>query len=179
MFDDLRSAWRQAVQNFWDELQEGGDGHPQIRVMQRELASARGELRRLADERVRYRNRRAHEREQEEICLRRERMAREIEDEETAEIAGRYAARHRERADILARRVDLIEQEESLLGRDVEEMEAALLEVRERPDSLGDAAPTGVGAGPDPDAADFGRLEDERRERAAEERLEELKRRMR
>jgi hypothetical protein len=178
MFDDLRSAWRRAVQNFWDELQEG-EGHPQLRVMQRELASARGELRRLADERARYRNRRSHEREQEEICLRRERMAREIGDDETAEIAARYAARHRERAQILERRVELIEQEESLLGRDVEEMEAALREVRADPDALGEATTTGVGAGPDPDAAEFGVLERQRREKAAEERLEELKRRMR
>ena len=178
MFDDLRSAWREAVQNFWDELQAGGDGHPQIRVMQRELASARGELRRLEEERTRYRNRRSHERQQEEVCLRRERMARDIGDAETAEIAARYAARHRERAEILQRRVELIEQEALLLGRDVEEMEAALREVQEDPGALGEPPRTGVGAGPDPDAADFHHLERERRERAAQERLDELKRRM-
>ncbi len=179
MFDDLRSAWREAVQNFWDELQAGGDGHPQIRIMQRELAAARGELRRLEEERSRYRNRRSHERHQEEVCLRRESLAREVGDAETAEIAVRYATRHRERAEILERRVELIEQETSLLARDVGEMEAALREIQADPGSLGESTPTGVDAGPDPDAADFHDLERDRRERAAEERLDELKRRMR
>lgn len=179
MFDDLRDAWRQAVQNFWDELQAGGDGHPQIRVMQRELASARGELKRLEDERLRYRTRRSHEREQEEICVRREKMARDIGDAETADIAVRYAVRHRERTAILERRIELIEQEEGLLGRDVEEMEAALREVQQNAGQLDDLGSTRVASGPDPDAADFRHLEQERRERAAQERLEELKRRMR
>ena len=177
MFDDLRHAWRQAVQNFWDEVQ-AGDGHPQLRVMQRELAAARGELRRLETERGRHRNRRSHEREQEEVCLRRERMAREIGDEETADIAARYAARHRERAEILQGRVDLIAQEEALLARDVEEMERALESVQDDPGALADLGESRVGAGPDPDAHDFQQLEQERRERTAEERLDELKRRM-
>lgn len=177
MFDDLRHAWRQAVRNFWDELQ-AAEGPPQIRVMQRELAAARGELKRLDDERLRHRNRRSHERAQEEVCVRREKMARDIGDRETAEIAARYAARHQERARILERRIELIEQEKALLARDVVEMEAALREVQENPEEL-DSGRASVGSGPDPDAAEFHHLERELRERAAQERLDELKRRMR
>jgi hypothetical protein len=106
-------------------------------------------------------------------------MAREIDDEETADIAVRYAERHRERARILERKLDLLDQEQTLLARDIDEMEAALREVQAGAGRLEDLGPSSVGAGPDPDAADFHHLEQDRRERAAEERLEDLKRRMR
>lgn len=53
---------------------------------------------------------------------RRGRLAAEIPDAETVAIAERFAARHRERAGVLARRLEVQREELRLAERDVEEM---------------------------------------------------------
>ena len=108
----------------------------------------------------------------------RERMAREIGDLETARGAGAYGARHRERAGVLERKLEALEAERTLCRRDLDEMERALQDGRVAP-------PPGARGIPDPEDLDrhpaegeFRNLEDAGRDRAAAERLEELKRRM-
>lgn len=183
MFEDLKKAWREAVDNFRQELagdDEGADSR--TRAMHKELMTARSVLEKLDGEIRRSRREAADERESEAVCRRREEMARKIGDEETVRIAVEFCARHAERAGVLERKAEVLQEERSLLVRDLESMEKT---IAERPD-----APRVTASGTDSprdafedqsdrDYRDFGELEREARERAVDERLEELKRKMR
>lgn len=175
MFEEFRQAWREAVSNFWREVRadEAESG-----AVYREVGRARTQLERLDAEIGETARRLKEEREQAAVCDRRERMAREIGDLETARVAGEYGARHRERAGVLERKLEALEAERTLCRRDLDEMERALQDGRV-------AAPPGARGIPDPGDLDrhpaegeFRNLEDAGRDRAAAERLEELKRRM-
>jgi hypothetical protein len=178
MFEDWKQAWREAVANFRHELnaeEVGTFGHQD--ALRRELATARGALLRLEAEIATTRRGAGAERDSEQVCRRREAMAQEIGDQETTRIAAEYAVRHAERATILERKVEVLEAERGLLQRDLEAMEqavaasAAAAPASSRPTSLLD----------DDEDRERERRELQRlqRERAAEEKLEELKRRMR
>ncbi len=194
MFQDLKNAWREAVENFRRELHGEDDGaagaHERLRAMQRDLSVAASELRRIEREIASTRSQAAAEREEEAVCRRRESLARGIDDDETAAIAARFAARHAERAAVLERKAGALEAERELLRRELADMERIVEErklqvgdgtVADDPAAAGAAAagPSGAGLEKD-DAADaeFRRLEREQREREAQARLEELKRRM-
>lgn len=175
MFDNFKRAWRQAVENFWTELEAGeSGGDARRRAIYREIAGARNEVERLAREIESCRQGHAHEREQVEVCARRERMARDIGDDETARIAAEYRSRHVERADVLARKLDALRAEQALCRRDLADMERALVTAGMVPED-----PVDVDLNRHPHEDDFRTLEDSARERAAAERLEELKRRTR
>lgn len=181
MFEDWKQAWRQAVENFHREAGGGTAGAPpRIRAMERELTSASGALGNLDDEVRRTRRDLAKEREAEQQCHRREALARDVNDAETVRIAVEFAQRHAERAAVLDRKIAVLEDERSLLARDVAAMRERLEEI----------APTGAAHGVGDGAAstdadhdsrstpEFTRMEREARERAADRRLEELKRKM-
>jgi hypothetical protein len=187
MFDAWKQAWRDAVKNFWKELEPeayGADPARRIGAMRRDLDAARAELDRIEADLGRARRQLAEERESETTCRRREELARGIGDDETARIAAEFAARHAERAAILDQKVRALEAEHALMRRDFQAMESAFATA---------AAEAGTDSGPapsldspgvvpdddDPRGEEFRRLEPEARERAAEARLEELKRRMR
>jgi len=194
MFQDLRNAWREAVENFRRELhgeeQGAGDAHDRLRTMRKDVSIASSELKRIEREAAAARSQAAAERKEEAVCRRREGLARGIGDEETAAIAARYAARHAERAAVLERKAEALEAERDLLRRELADMER-IVEERTREVGAGGAAPEGIGApgtgarrrtGLEKDEAadaEFRRLERERREREAEARLQELKKRMR
>ncbi len=174
VFEEFRRAWRQAVENFWHEL-EGDDAETKARGVYREVAGVRNQLEELDDALGATRQRLAHEEQQVEACRRRERLARNIGDEETARVAVEYRDRHLERAEVLRRKLEALEAERRLCERDLREMERALQEQRI----------TGAGEILDeldlnrhPHEHEFRNLEDSERSRSAEERLEELKRRM-
>lgn len=175
MFGDFRQAWRQAVENFWRELEaEEGAGDARTRSLFREVAKARNQLDRLTAEIGDTRQRLAEEREQVDVCVRRARMAADIGDTETVRVAEEYRARHQERADVLARKLEVLDAERGLCRRDLDEMEGALqerrVEDRER------AELEDLNRHPRED--EFRTLEETDRARSAEERLAELKRRM-
>lgn len=176
MFAEFREAWRQAVTNFWTELDGGGDGAS--RGAYREVLRVRTQLERLEVEIADTRARHAHEAEQVEVCARRERMARTIGDIETARVAGEYAARHRERADVLGRKLEALEAERGLCRRDLQEMERALQNGAVSGGAAGGIRPELDDLNRHPAEAAFRDLEDGDRAKAAEERLAELKRRM-
>lgn len=172
VFDELKRAWRQAVSNFWEEL-EGADRDERARGAYTEVARVRRQRDELEAAIGDTRQRLDHENGQVEACVRRERLAREIDDGETARIAGEYAARHRERAEVLSRKLEALEAERGLCVRDLGEMERAIQDrglTAERPE-LDDL-------NRHPLEGDFRDLEETARGRTAEERLEELKRRM-
>jgi hypothetical protein len=178
MFDEWKQAWRQAVENFQRELSEGAPAAPRLRAMERELVSATGALSRLAAEIRATQLELSREREQEQICRRRESLARDARDAETERIAAEFAARHGQRAGLLERKVAVLEEERALLTYDVDEMKKLVDQVAATSRTSVGSASTGD-AGVNADDAGFSRLERDARERAADERLEELKRKMR
>ncbi|HEX6307374.1 MAG TPA: hypothetical protein VFZ69_04245 [Longimicrobiales bacterium] len=178
MFEEWKQAWRQAVDNFQREV--AGVGPPRIRAMERELTSAAGALGRLDDEIRRVRLELDRERHEEHVCRRREALARGVGDDETARIADEYAQRHAERAAVLDRKIAVLEDERGLLARDVDTMRKTLAEIApaEPPAGVGGGTTGAATADDDAGHREFSRMEREARERAADARLEELKRRM-
>jgi hypothetical protein len=175
MFEDWKQAWRQAVENFQREVRESQPGVPlRVRAMERELASAGGALAKLEQEIGRTRRDAQKERHEETVCRRREGMARAAGDTETVRIALEFAVRHAERAQLLERKAAVLEEERALLARDVAEMRRMLNEA-----AAAAGAPTPPKDGEKLDESAFSRLEHDARDRAADARLEELKKRMR
>lgn len=182
MLDDWKQAWRQAVENFQREMQGGTHGAPpRVRAMERELVSASGALAKLDTEITRTRRDAGAEAESEQVCRRREALARQAEDEETVRVAVEFAARHAERASLLNRKLAVLEEERALLARDIDTMRAMVAEAT--PEPAAGSVSGGPAPGSEPDGRgtadrEFSRLERDARERAADARLEELKRRM-
>ena len=190
MFEDWKQAWRDAVENFEREVRADSPGTAATRIMRNQIASARGALTRLDLEIDRAQAEADSERTAEQVCVRRQGMAAGIDDQETARIAGEYAVRHAERAAIYERKTAVLQEERALLLRDLESMETEMA-------SHAAAHPAGAFPGSDADGGDadgddgfddaeerkrqeyeIARLRREKRDRAADERLEELKRRM-
>ncbi|MGH7504621.1 MAG: hypothetical protein ACRELX_03180 [Longimicrobiales bacterium] len=180
MFEDWKTAWRQAVENFRRELDEADVDtslvDARMRSMRRELTTVREAFSRLESEIIRARRDAVAERESEEVCRRREGLARDIGDEETVRIAVDFAVRHGERAVVLERKVEVLVAERDLVRRDLDEMEKV---VGERAEAVAAGRSPADVIERERQDRDFGRLEREARERVAAERLEELKRRMR
>ncbi|MDX1673230.1 MAG: hypothetical protein R3314_00405 [Longimicrobiales bacterium] len=169
MFREFKRAWKQAVDNFWQELEGDGSGD----AAYREVGRVRNQLTELDDAITETGQRLADEREQVEVCVRRERMAREIGDEETAGVAREYRDRHLERAAVLEQKQSALEAERRLCIRDLKEMEKALQEGRVR-----SARIELEDLDRHPSESEFRNLEETDRSRSADERLDELKRRM-
>lgn len=178
MFEDWKKAWREAVENFRREL-EGADGDvsAHVRAMRHETTSARGALAKLKDEIQRTRRQAENERELEQVCRRREGLARNVNDGETVRIAREYAERHAERGAVLERKIEVLEQEHALLARDLESMEQILATQSDA--AIGNTRGAQALDEHDRTDRDFGQLEQEAREKAAAQQLEELKRKMR
>jgi hypothetical protein len=106
-------------------------------------------------------------------------QARAIGDGETAEVAGRFAAKHGERVGVLEQKLAAQGAELALAERDVQEMVNQLKEMERRGGMPhADAGPATPVLDQD-DAATLGAdLDRAARETAAEERLRELKKRM-
>lgn len=178
MFGDLMRAWREAVENFRRELHAGDDGRDPSVVTA--IEGARRRLRRLEAELREARREVEFERREEQVCRRRERLALGIQDLETARIASEFASRHAERASVLERKVEALHAEHELLSRELAEMERSAAMRGASATAPGNQFGERRSPGLDPEAdAAFDRLERAARERAAEARLEELKRRMR
>ena len=175
MFSELRQAWKEAVANFWHELETDSEGDGSARGAYREVAKARNHVDRLGREIADCAQQVAHEEEQVEVCVRRQKMADGIGDQETSRIAAEYAGRHRERAAVLRRKRDALQAEMELCRRDLGEMEAALQSGRV---GMEDVRPELDDLDRHPREKEFRDLEEGARNRSADERLEELKRRM-
>ncbi len=129
MFDALRQAFREAVDNFRTELNR--DALPEtadrlIRVMERELVEARLIVERLEKDLADARQELQSEQEKLEACLRREELARRIDDEETARIAREFAERHLQRKDLLEDKVRVLQRELTDRGEELAGMTAQL-----------------------------------------------------
>lgn len=139
MLENLRRAFREAIENFRTELHR--DDVPEatdalLRRMRSELTDTRAYLVRLREELERAGALAEAEAREAEICRRRERLALEIHDAETAEIARRFAERHEGRRDVLRKKAAALREELELRTRDLKEMEAKLREAQTRREDL-------------------------------------------
>ncbi len=139
MFKELRRKWREAVDAFQAELdlgQASGNARDLIGRMEAEAAEAKVLLAKLKKDLEEAQRRASNEETEARTCRRREAMAREIKDEETAEIAGRYATKHEERHAVLSRKAAAIKEEVSLTEADVQGMLSQIKEARARQPEL-------------------------------------------
>ena len=174
MFEDWKKAWEQAKSNFERELLEEDEstvaGGNRARLIRRDLANAKRALEKLSAEIAATRHEVQGEQEQLQTCERRAAMADGIGDQETARIARDYAQRHAERAGILGRKADVLQEELAMRQKELASMEEqATAELAE----IAAAEENRVKSD-----AEFRQLDQQRRERDAEARLEELKKRM-
>lgn len=135
MFDDLRNAFREAVDNFMKELDRDQVGENVDRILKGmidEVADAKAHLAGLETQLDEASRRFDVERDAAATCRRREELAKEIDDEETARVAAEYAVRHEERAAVLEKRIEAIRSELVISRRDVAEMTEKLKEARTR-----------------------------------------------
>lgn len=131
MFQRLRDAFREAVENFHEELNRDAPPATTDRLlsgMRREVAGAEDYLRRLEGE-IREAESEA-DREAAEVatCRRREAMARRIDDLETARIAAEFAVRHERRESVLRSKASALKEELAIRTEEAEEMRTALRE---------------------------------------------------
>lgn len=139
MFDNLRRAFHEAVDNFQRELDR--DAVPEavdrlLRGMQREAVEARAALSASKEQLDRAQKRSEEEARRAETCERRETLARDIGDTDTADVAARYAERHADRSRVLADKASAIEAEIRLQEAEYAEMLAQIGKARANRDTL-------------------------------------------
>ena len=139
MFDNLRNAFKEAVENFKTELgrdevpeavdrllagmySEATDAKAYVSGLERDLASTRASAKRETDEAA--------------TCRRREGQAAQISDEETARVAAEFAEKHERRAEVLEGKAEAIRQELLVRRAEVEEMFSKIKEARQQREAL-------------------------------------------
>lgn len=139
MFENLRRAFREAVDNFREEL--GRDDVPEavdrlLKGMVDEVTRAKADLRKLDEDLARAVRAADGEKGALETCRRRLALAEKIGDTETARIAREYCARHEERYQVLVQKAEALQNEIRLGREEVEGMLAKLQEARNSRDTL-------------------------------------------
>ena len=140
MFEDLRAAFREALENFNKELSRDQVPETVDRLlvgMRNEIVDEKAQVAGIEAQLEKTRAEITHAREQAATARRREAMARKIEDAETVELASQYAARQESRTQVLERKAAALEEELQFRQRTVEEMFARFQEAKEKRDALG------------------------------------------
>ncbi len=139
MFENLRRAFREAVDNFNRELERDAVPEAMDRIlkgMEQETVSARAELEALKKELDRARSRAAAEQREAEVCRRREELARGIGDSETADIAASFGEKHEAHWRVLTEKGKAIEAELRLREAEYDQMLEQIREARVSRSSL-------------------------------------------
>lgn len=139
MFEDLRRAFREALDNFQQELNRDripGSVDRLLSGMVDEVTEAKARLAELETQLQRTREESEKEAREIATCDRRAAMAREIGDDETARVADEYGDRHRRRKEVLDRKAEALAEEAELRRGEVDEMMTTLKEARDRRDAL-------------------------------------------
>lgn len=139
MFENLRKAFRDAVDNFNRELSREGvsdtvDGL--LKGMEREAVATRAGLESLKEQLATAQRRVAAEEKEAGVCRRREELARKIGDSETADIAAKFAEKHENRHQVLTNKATAIEAEIRLLEAEFGDMMRQLKKARASRESL-------------------------------------------
>lgn len=140
MFEDLRAAFREALDNFNKELSR--DRVPEnvdklLYGMKEEIAEEKAAVSGLEAQLAKARSEIEHLSQSLATARRREEMARRIEDEETVKVAQEFAAKYQSHLAVLEKKVAALEEERAFRQRTVEEMLARFQEAREKRDALG------------------------------------------
>jgi hypothetical protein len=152
--------------------------------MREAVVDAKVAVREIQEAVVRTEGELARERQRLADAERRGRLAGEIQDAETVSVAGRFAAKHRERLGVLERKLANQREELALAQRELDDMQAQLktaerdrpaMEARRSVQEAGDAR-AGVDLQDELLKSDMDRAA---REAAAARQLEELKKKMR
>ncbi len=139
MFENLRRAFREAVDNFNREMDRDaapGAVDGLLKGMEKEAVAAKSALASLKQELELARKRAAAEEREARVCRRREELARKIGDAETAEIAGKFAEKHEQRGKILADKANAIEAEVRLRESEFDDMLNQIRDARQRRSSI-------------------------------------------
>ncbi len=139
MFENLRRAFREAVDNFHRELDRdrlGGTVDGLLRRMEQEAAGTLATLKGLEEQIGGVRERAERELKEAKVCRRRESLAVKIGDSETAQVAAEYAEKHEARHQVLDRKREAIEAEIRLLRSEYGEMCAEIKKARSSRDDL-------------------------------------------
>lgn len=182
MFEQLR----QRLNDLLDRATSPADRRTMVSLMRDAIVEAKVSVREMREQLEVTRRRLATEREELETVRRRGKLAAQIEDARTMQIAADYERKHQDRVSVLERKLAAQEAELGLAEREVEEMTR---ELKSRAAGIGDsAAAAEVGMGeaspiaPDdplePDGELRGEIDRAARDARAAEMLAELKRRM-
>lgn len=143
MFEDLRAAFREALDNFNKELKRDQVPENVDRLlvgMKNELIDEKAQVRGLEEELEKSTTASQREKDAGLTCRRREKMARDIGDEETANLAAQHAAKHEGHHAVLEKKAQAIREELAFRRQSVEEMTAQLNDAIEKRGSLGATA---------------------------------------
>jgi len=186
VFERLRDALRAAL----DAATPPGDLRDLARQMREALVEAKVAVVETRDAVARTERDLAQERQRLADAERRGRLASEIQDAETVAVAGRFAAKHRERAGVLDKKLAALRDELALYERELADMEAQLARAeQDRPLTEAERsaerawrdlqAAGGARPGADPEEELLkSRLDRAGREAAADRQLRELKKKM-
>ena len=143
MFENLRRAFREAADNFNKELDR--DAVPEavnklLKGMEGEAVDAKAALEGLKQQLAVARKRSSEEAQNAEVCKRRETMARDIGDTDTADLAATYAEKHGARSKVLSDKARAIEAEIGLQEAEYTEMLSQIRKARANRDRLAASA---------------------------------------
>jgi len=139
MFENLRNAFREAVDNFNKELNR--DDVPDVvdgllKQMHEEVTDAKAQLFTLEEQIKKAIQLSEMEEKEARTCRRREEMAVKIGDEETAKVAAEFAEKHEKRKEIQARKALALREELELKKGEAQDMIEKLKEARAKRESL-------------------------------------------
>ncbi len=186
VFERLRHALGAAL----DAATPPGDLRDLTRQMREAVVEAKVAVQETRDAVTRTEGELAQERQRLADAERRGRLAAEIQDAETAEIAQRFAAKHRERVGVLEKKLAALRDESGLYERELGDMQTQLARAeRERPQTEAERSAErawrnlqgagGARPGVDPQEELLkSQLDRAAREAAADRQLEELKKKM-
>lgn len=185
MFEDLRAAFREALDNFNRELRRENVSETADRLlvgMKNEIADEKVQIRELEAQLEKALAGVRREQDAGATARRREKMAREIADEETAAIAAQHAAKHEGHHALLEKKAAAIAEEIEFRRGNVDEMIEKFSEAKQKRDALSATAGRASARGSFAEADDlFGELdrmaekiEGERRQGDAAEALDDL-----
>jgi len=139
MFEDLREAFKEALDNFNKELSRdnvSGTADKLLSGMKNELADEKAQVAGLGDQITKTGEQIEQLVKEIEIARRREDMAREIDDEETVKLAAEFATKAERHVSVLRKKKSALEEELTFRSRTVDEMYAQFHEAKEKRDAL-------------------------------------------
>ncbi len=139
MFENLRQAFKEAVDNFKDELNR--DDVPEVvdgllRQMQEEVTDAQAHAHTLEAQIKKALQLAELEEKEIATCRRREELARRIGDEETAAVAAEYAEKHEKRKSIQEQKALALRAELEMKRGEVEDMLGQYKEAKAKREAL-------------------------------------------